>query len=144
MIEFDKAKWRLALLWFGVCGFLFFIVFLQTILDKYGQRSTEVWNWLLPNLMPVLTMMAGVIVSDMKAAPVTRFVQVPFYYFAGGLSCFYLLLIAVIILLGPVIEETAGLLIFDVIGRTGVFLGPMQGVVASAVGIFFLKKTEKG
>lgn len=141
-MDFGKAKWFLALEWFGICGVLFLVVFLQTIFNKFGTRSDEIWNWLLPNIMPVLTMIAGVLVADSRSARQARQVGVGYFMFAAGLSGFYLLLILLIVFLGPVVEDSSGLLIFDMIERTGILLGPLQGVVASALGIFFIKKSE--
>ncbi len=141
-MDFGKAKWFLALEWFGICGILFLVVFLQTIFNKFGDRSDEVWSWLLPNIMPVLTMIAGVLIADAKSTGQTRKVGIGYYLFAAGLSGFYLLLILLIVFLGPLVAASSGLQIFDMIERTGILLGPLQGVAASALGIFFLKKSD--
>lgn len=142
MIEFDRAKWRLATLWFVLGALILVIVFVQTLFDKFGSRSDEVWNWLLPTVMPSLTLITGVIVADAHAGATARRVGRRYYYFALGISGFYLALVLSILVLEPVVYASTGSNMFDLIDRTGILLGPLQGLATTALGIFFLKKTQ--
>ena len=142
MIEFDRAKWRLASLWFALGGLILTIVFLQALFGKFGQRTDEVWNWMLPTIMPSLTLIAGVIVADAQHTQAQRNVRKRYYYFALAISAFYLALVLSIILLEPLVSAMTGSNLFDLIGRTGIILGPLQGMATTALGIFFIKKTD--
>lgn len=144
MIDFDRAKWRLASLWFAFGGLILTIVFVQTLFDKFGARSDDVWNWLLPTIMPSLTLITGVIVADAQGGQAQRHVRKRYYYFALAISTFYLTLVLSILLLEPLVYAMTGNTMLDLIGQTGVVLGPLQGLASTALGIFFIKKTGDG
>src|SRR5687768_3240441 len=59
------GKRILGLIWF--IGGLIPIVFLyvqDSYFEKYGEKGEEVWNWLLPMVVPTITLIIGVYVYD--------------------------------------------------------------------------------
>ena len=85
------CKRRLASLWFVGGGILLLLVILQTLLGGYGDKSGDAFGWLLPNIVPTLSLIIGVLVSDAlgKGLPgkeADRFL----FRLSFGLSCAYL------------------------------------------------------
>jgi hypothetical protein len=84
-------------LWLFGGGGLCFLVIIQTILGHYGEAG-EVWNWLLPNVMPTLSLIISVWIMDFSSEDedtIDRFV----FWFTFILSGSYLVMVALPILL---------------------------------------------
>jgi hypothetical protein len=134
-LKMTNAKQKIATLWFSGSGVLFFLVFSQTAMGRYGQRAGEVWAFLLPTIMPTLSLVIGVLVMDqlgkgVKTEWVTRFL----YRLTIGISSAYLLAVGMVFifqLISPVSP-------FDLMSQASIFLGPFQGLVAAALGAFFV------
>jgi hypothetical protein len=60
------------------------------------------------------------------------------FWLGAGLSLFYLLLVALSILLQPLLAETSPLTLMQ---RSNLWLGPLQGLCVAALGFFFHSKT---
>jgi len=74
----SDCKRTLTVLWFIGSGVIFLMVLLQSILGHYYGKSNEAWGWLLPNIMPGLSLITGVMIIDAqnrqpKAETVDRF-----------------------------------------------------------------------
>ena len=63
-VSMDREKKRLALIWFVGAGLLFCLVLLQSVRNVYGTQTEKAWAWLLPSVMPTLSLIVGVLVSD--------------------------------------------------------------------------------
>lgn len=130
------SKKRLATVWF-VAGFVLFLVLvLQSVLGKFGDRTEEAWAWFLPTLMPTLSLIIGVLVLDASTGPgrdkkVDRFM----FRLAFALSAFYLFLVALTLFVQPF----TGVPLLVLMQRSNLWLGPFQGLVAAALGAFFVK-----
>jgi hypothetical protein len=134
-----QCKRRLASLWFAGAGTIFFVVFLQTVFGYYGERNSEVWSWLLPTVMPTLSLSIGVLVIDAlgKGISIPRIDEF-LYRLTFGLSSAYLFAVLLLFLLQPLTSVPA----LQVLQQANLWLGPFQGLVAAGMGAFFATAPE--
>jgi hypothetical protein len=132
--------WRLAIIWLAGGGFLFVILVGQSLTGYYEPRTEDAWGWFLPTVMPTLSLIVGALVADYRKAAVAGQEQQagPLFWLGAGLSVFYLLLVALSILLQPLLAETSPLTLMQ---RSNLWLGPLQGLCVAALGFFFHSKT---
>jgi len=136
-IEMGKCKRRLSKLWFIASGFLFLIILLQTIFEHYGENANEAWEWLLPSVMPTLSLMIGAYVVDIKGKGIAKKrVERYIYRISFMLSAVYLLALMLTILLQPF----SSLNLMEQVNHC--WLGPFQGIVSASIGMFFFKTEE--
>ena len=139
MMQTKYKRW-LTLVWFSFAGFMFLLMVMYTVQGRpFGEHSGEVWSWLLPNLMPTLTLIVSVLVIEAHQAPSAAEPAASAFLFglALALSISYLLsVLAVLAVAGPVLGKDP----MPIIKGSGVWLGPMQGLVSGALGAFFIKK----
>jgi hypothetical protein len=128
----------IATLWFIGALLLFSILIVQSLFGKYGSRTEEAWGWFLPTVMPTLSLIVGVLVSEAtgrnrssKSGEVATFM----FLLAIGLSALYLMLVVLVLLLQPF----TGLSPIEVMKRSNLWLGPLQGLVSAVLGVFFLR-----
>lgn len=140
-ISMTQARKKLATLWFIGGGIVFAVLFIQTITGFYEPKTNDVWNWMLPNVMPTLSLVVAVLAADSmgKTARITK-IDAFMYRLALALSGVYLMVIAVILLIGrwsaqPPLELMAG---------SNIWLGPVQGVVSAALAVFFVTGKVEG
>lgn len=130
------CKKRLATIWFGGAGILFFIVLLQTLLGRFENKAGEAWSWLLPTIMPTLMLIIGVLVMDalgkgVKITNTDRFLfRLTFF-----ISIAYLLAVLLVIAIQPF--STLGP--FELMTQSNFWLGPFQGLVSASLGAFFVQ-----
>lgn len=131
----------LAVLWFAGGAPVFLVVFIQTLRDVYGDRTQDVWSWLLPTLLPTLLLITGVVAADaLRGVPANPVILVDkfFYRLTAALSILYLLLVNAVFFLRP-FSPLDPLILLQ---RASLFLGPLQGLVAAALGVFFSAKKQ--
>lgn len=134
-----RCKRRLAVAWFTGSALLFLVLTLQTIFGRNGSDASEAWGWLMPGILPTLSLITGVLVMDalgksLKADAVDGFM----FWLTFSLSVFYLVMVALPILLQPFTQvEPLALL-----KQSNLFLGPLQGLVSAALAAFFVKREE--
>lgn len=130
----SQCKRRLATLWFVGAGLLFFVVFLQMVFGRYGDKAHEVWSWLLPTIMPTLSLAIGVLVIDAlgKSASIAQ-IDNFLYRITFGLSTAYLLAVLLIFFLQPFTSVSP----LQLMQQSNLWLGPFQGLVAAGMGAFF-------
>jgi hypothetical protein len=144
-IPLATSRRRLAILWYGFATPCFGLLLLQTLTGTYVEGDVShvmaAWSWLLPNLMPTLSLATGVLAADaFRSAPsvagkpgetgASRF----FYRLTFGISLAYLLVVLALVL-APAYSSTPVLEVFE---QSGVYLGPFQGLVGASFGAFFL------
>lgn len=132
-----QCKKRLALLWFTGAGFIFLLFLVQTIGGRYGDDPELAWGWLLPTLMPTLSLMVAVFVLDAlgkegSVKNVDRFI----YRLAFGLSAAYISVVLITILAGPFSEMGSSTLMT----KSNLWLAPFQGLVSASLGAFFIRR----
>ena len=137
----DACKARLTLLWFGLSGLLFAFMMLYTIRGvPFGVRTTEVWAWIMPNIMPTLTLIISVLVLDSKGKGLQLPAPSPFlFWLAMVLSVVYLATLLILVVVPANFTDQPSP---DLLRSTGVWLGPLQGLVSGALGGFFVLKPE--
>lgn len=136
-IPSKTAKRRLATVWFIGTGVLFIVLMLQSMLGNYGTGTEEVWNWFLPNVVPTLTLVVGVMVSDAlgrseDTGDVDRFI----FRLAFWLSIGFLLALSLPVFIAPFSELPPPQLLKSSL----LWVVPLQGLVSAALGAFFVNK----
>ena len=135
-----RSKWMFAGVWLGGAGLVFALLVVQSLVGRYGDDTQAAWAWYLPTVMPTLSLIIGVLASDFRAAPMEPAakpqVEPPrgLLWLAMGLSVFYLLLVATTILVQPFLQAVSPI---ELMHRSNLWLGPLQGLTAGALAAFF-------
>ena len=132
----SKSKWVLAVIWLVGAGLIVLLMVGQSLFDVYGARTEEAWSWYLPTVMPSLSLILGVLVADVraeKAAPGSRRKSGPLLTLAIGVSVFYLAMVSLTLLVQPFLATPA----LELMQRSTLWLGPLQGLAAATLGAFF-------
>lgn len=128
---------RLALLWFAGAGILFLLLFVQSILGRYGERSGEVWEWYTSVLVPVLTLIAGAFFYDRSSASTrSDSVKPMVFQITFWMSVLYLVVVNAAILLSPLSPMSP----LELMEMSELALGVLQGAMMAALGVFFVSK----
>lgn len=139
-IPMRQARRRLAVIWLAGGGVLFVIIVLQSIFGKFGDKVDEAFQWFLPAIVPTCSLILGVLLASALALSrevklVDRFV----YRLTAALSLAYLLMVSLSILMSP-FSETPPL---ELMRQSNLWLGPLQGLVGGALGLFFVSKEKE-
>ena len=149
MVPLERVRWQLGTTWFIGAGFLFAVLIVQSLAGVYEDSVQAVWGWLLPNIVPTLSLMIGVFagaaLSDHAQTDTMR-VRAPFTRLAVGLSIFHLLAVAATIAAFPFLGQISGpdaraMSLFE---TSNLWLGPLQGIVAAVIGALFFSRNSKG
>jgi hypothetical protein len=139
-IPFSKAQQHIAVLWLCGGAFVMVILIVQSIVGDWGASTSDAWGWLLPNIVPTLTLIVGAFVAEVGSATKPSEVSKFLYYLCGGLSGFYLINVLFILCAGNFVPMKP----LELMKMSGLWLGPMQGVVSAAIGVFFVKRADAG
>lgn len=132
MIASGIAKKRLAAVWFPGAGLIFLVVLAASILPD-GATASKLWTWFLPTVMPTLSLIVGVLVLDARGRiAAVQEVDAFLFRLAFGLSAFYLIIVALTLLLTPFSAE--------LLDRSQLWLAPVQGLTSAALGAFFVQR----
>jgi hypothetical protein len=136
-ISLNISQKYLAILWLFGSSISFLIILLQTILGRYGDRTNEAWGWLLPNIVPTLSLIIGVLVSDAfnqseESVAVDKFV----FRLAFLLSTIYLMVLTLTIVAQPFSELNP----LELMKQSNLWLTPLQGLVSAVLGAFFVQR----
>jgi hypothetical protein len=142
MLPLTRVRVRLTTIWLLLSAFIFTLVIIQSVFHKYdsgadGDHTADMWKWLLPNLLPTLTTMIAAVAASWSVRRDTAHVRRDFYRLTVWLSLFYLLLLLGLILCQPIVNP------HDVTGQikslqnSNLGTGPIQGLVASSLGVLF-------
>ena len=138
-IQVVEARKKLTKVWFIWSLFLLFILIFQSILGRYENKTDEAWAWLLPSLMPTLSLIVGVLVTDKLGKSVKQKTVDGFIFkLSFILSIVYLFMVTLTILLSPFVESIISPLMLMMLSN--LWLGPFQGIVSAAIGAFFVYK----
>jgi hypothetical protein len=140
-VPIAHCKRLLATIWFVGGGIIFFLVLTQSLFDRYGDQVSRVWGWLLPTVLPTLSLIIGQLVFDaVQGGLADRTMDRFLFRLTAWLSCGYLLAVFLVIVLTPF--STLGPI--QLMTEANVWLGPVQGLVAAAMGAFFVKAAREG
>jgi hypothetical protein len=133
-IQLLSARKQLAVLWLLAAAPLTVILIVQTGSGKYGEQPGRAWAWFVPTVIPTLTLVLATLGSHAFQHP-DRKVKVDRFFFrlTVGVSAFYLLAVAAVLLGQPFVNGTP----LDWFERSSLFLGPLQGITAGVMAIFF-------
>ena len=171
MVPLGKVRNRLTTVWLIFAAAIFTIVLVQSVLHKYGgtltsdgavplsapadnskpddgmqvDHTVDVWKWLLPNLLPTLTMMVSALAASAFIQNERSTVRRDFYHSAMGLSVFYLATVAGLLLSQPIANPNSATDQLNSLRTSNIATGPLQGLVAAALGVLFAtgKSEEK-
>ena len=144
MIPLDYVRLRLGTVWLVFCAVIVLTVVVQSYLGHFanadGDKSADAWNWLLPTIVPTLGMILSTLgfsalSADMSATVVRR----GFYSVAIAASVFYLALVFLTIIIQPFTSVDP----ISLMRKSNLWLGPLQGLVASVLGVLFVSKETK-
>jgi hypothetical protein len=140
LVPLDHVRSRLAILWLGTAGAIILTLVIQSLRQVYGTSVQEVWGWILPTLMPTLGLIVTVLgYTALDRKVIETVVRRSFFVLAFWLSASYLFLILLTILIQPfTAADPVGLM-----RMSNLWLGPFQGLVASALGVLFVSKQRR-
>ena len=137
----DNARWRLTYLWFPAAGVPFLIMIIQSALGKFGTDIQAAWSWFLPNVMPTLTLILGVLASVAFEASGSREVRRPFFLLSYALSAVYLGVLTLTMFL----QVFSSMKAVEFMSVSSFWLTPLQSLAAGAIGVLFTtQKTSAG
>ncbi|MDQ8197464.1 hypothetical protein QEH56_04855 [Pelagicoccus enzymogenes] len=141
-ITWKQAKRNLATIWFILSLVLFAFVFMQTTVGNvYGDSKAEAWEWLLPAIMPTLSLIIGVVtIESTNRSEDSKKVDRFQYRLAFYLSFVYLLAL----LLTLILQQFNGAGAMDALDSSSAWLGGFQGLVGGALGVFFVRTKSNG
>lgn len=136
-IPMARARKRLAVLWFVTSAAVFLLVIAASI-NRDPDTLVTLWSWFLPSIIPTLSLIIGVLISELvgRAVADTR----PADPFLLGLSTW--LSIAYLVLVGA--SLVFHMLEWLSLESSQLYLAPVQGLAATALSAFFLKKDGAG
>lgn len=136
----DEARTRLARVWIVGSFVIIVILVLQSLLGHYEDKVQEAWGWVLPTLMPTLGMIITVLTyTALNPSLLASVVRRDFFSVSMSLSVFYLVLIFLTIAIQPIVHAY-GEAAVRLMRLSNLWLGPIQGLVASALGVLFVTK----
>jgi hypothetical protein len=135
-LDVSDAQRKLAVLWFCGGGIAALILIIQSISGYYADKVSDAWSWLLPYVLPTLTLIVSAVVADAakKASNIT--VDLFAYRSSFWLSVFYLLCLYLSLLAGNFTPYGP----LQLMKMSVLWLGPLQGLVGIALGVFFVKR----
>jgi len=120
------------------------ILVVQSLLHVYGDLTQEAWGWFLPTLMPSLGLIVTVLTyTALNPLMTGSVVRKTFVSIAMGLSILYLATVILTILIQPFASKTPAEAV-ELMRTSNLWLGPLQGLVASALGVLFVSKEKSG
>jgi hypothetical protein len=135
-MEVSEGQRKLAVLWLCGGGIVTVVLIIQSISGYYGDKVSDAWSWLLPYVIPILTLILSAVAADATKKPSNVTVDVFAYRSSFWLSVFYLLCLLVSLLVGNLTPSGP----LQLMKMSVLWLGPLQGLVGIALGVFFVKR----
>jgi len=135
-MEVLEGQRRLAVLWFFGGGISALILIIQSITGYYGDKVSDAWSWLLPYVLPILTLIVSAVFADATKKTSNITVNLFAYRSSLWLSVFYLLCLDVSLLAGNLTPYGP----LQLMKTSVLWLGPLQGLLGIALGVFFVKR----
>jgi hypothetical protein len=135
--HFGMCKKSLAIVWFVGAGVIFLLILLQTLSGKFAGEEKRAWSWYLPTVMPTLSLIIGVLVTDARpgASAGERSADPFLFRLAMSLSTTYFLVVLLLVLAEPFTTLT----LLELMDLSSLWLGPLQGIVTASLGVFFVR-----
>jgi ABC-type Fe3+ transport system permease subunit len=148
LISLERVRLALGGVWLLGGGAVLVVVIFQVLLGRFEDHSQEAISWLLPTIMPTLTMILTTLgYTALDATYATALVRKSFFWVALVSSLFYLLLILLTVLLQAKQTPDGRILMtgkemLDQMHLASLWLGPIQAVVASVLGVLFASRKQ--
>lgn len=132
----QKYRLALAITWLTGGGLILLTMIIQTTLGHYGEDSKAAWDWLSPNLVPTMTLVLGITTLTKPGQTPERSDLRSLFMIAMGVSIFYLVALALPILLHPLVDSPS----IEVLRTSTLWLGLLQGGASTVLGVFFTRE----
>jgi len=143
-ITLSQSRALLTIVW--AIGFTIPLLILsaQTIFGTvYNGKEAEAWNWFTPNIVPTIGLIVATLASTaFETGEEQKPVSLVFFIVTLSVSLLYVGLFILIFLMAPLVKSPP----LETFQRSSLFLGVIQGVVTTCLGVFFIKnaKPESG
>jgi hypothetical protein len=139
-ISFSKGQQSVAILWLCGGGLAMVILIAQSIAGTWGTWVSDAWSWLLPTILPTLTLiMSTVVVEATKQRTTNSEVNLFAYYLCLALSAFYLICVLTILITVNFVQIKP----LALMKMSSLWLAPLQGLLSGIVGVFFVKQKSE-
>lgn len=139
MILLDRARSLLARIWIAGATAIFLLLVAQSLFGKYQGQAQQVWGWALPAIMPTLSLIVSTLGVEALQAKQLLEVRRQYAKIAAWLSVSYLGLILFTILVEPLTAFDS----LELLKLSNLWLGPLQGLAVSAIGVLFFSGQPK-
>lgn len=143
-MKFSTARAIIGSVWLlGGLGFYALMIY-QSSIGRYEPDTEKAWAWALPVIMPTLLLIVAVLASEAvqsKKGNVNDDKKVSVFFFCWTLilSVFYIVVVS-FTALRPILVNDNSLILME---RSQLWLGPFQGLVAGAFGVFYVDGKNK-
>ena len=128
-----RCRLTLTALWWG-WGMLLILLLAVFECSKLFTDVGAAWQWFMPNLMPTMMLVGAAAYARQKTAEPGDTPIGPLFVIALAASIIYLLLLTISVA-GAMFASPP----LEWLTRSNYWLGPVQGLAASALGVFFTK-----
>jgi len=129
---------RLAVLWLASAAVLVLLMIAQSMGNKYGEATDQAWGWLLPSIVPTLSLIVGAFAAAARRPLEKVTVDAFSYRLTFWLSAFYLLLVVAV----PLAQPLTGRPPLELMELSKLWLGAIQGIVGIALGVYFVSSGQ--
>jgi hypothetical protein len=130
-VPLDATLRKLVALWAAGFIIIFCLVFSQTVMNTYGSETEKAFAWLFAHTLPTLSLaIAACIAVEKKKLRRTSSRVLSAVAVWGSVA--YLLIMLSTLLVRPFTGRSPA----DWISMSGVWLAPLQGVLAGSLGFF--------
>lgn len=149
MVPLELVRTRVSQVWLISSALLFAWMIVQSVNGTYEDTddagkalsfTKDAWSWLIPLLTPTLGLIFATFVATWNAPPLTDTVRQSYFRAAFWLSMLYLAAVAVIMLAQPFHIRKGPEDAIALMRMSGFWMGPLQGLLASLVGVMFVKR----
>lgn len=135
MATLHEAQQKLLRTWILGGGGLILLVTVQGLFGNYGERWEEAAKWIMAAIFPNAGVIVGAITYSAYQEVSATTVNPVAFRSAWWFSRLYLLIVLLVLLMEPLVRDAGPL---EMMARANVILGPLQGLVGTALGAFFM------
>jgi hypothetical protein len=137
-ISFTKGQQHVAVLWFCGGAVAMVILIAQSIVGTWGAWTSDAWSWLLPTILPTLTLIVATFAAEAGTTAKKTEVNLFPYYLCLALSAFYLACVIVILCAVNLVQTKP----LELMKMSSLWLAPLQGLLSAIIGVFFVKRSD--
>jgi hypothetical protein len=142
-ITINQAQKRLAVLWGIGAAIAFLLLIWESVPAQVlnTQNASDAWHWLLPLIIPFLTLIASSVVAEaQRQNPSTAQTSDLAFGLAWWMSMFYLaaLICSLLLLLWSAADNP-----IDTLKMANNWLTPIQLLLGTALGVFFTQRRRR-